>query len=257
MWGELNVAESAEGPWALVDGPREVGGARPPAWEVVVVPLQVGDLVLPAMSVSAREAGGEAREVELAEPPSVTVESVLPEGDDVEPNPLRDPVGVGGFPWEWVLPVAVPLLGLALGLAWWSRRRQTGTAGAGVPEMPPLAELESLLERLGSRLGREPLEGVCDGLASGLRRYLARQSGEPAADMTSFELRLLARRCGWPEDVQRAIQEAMGVADRVRFARVAADEARLRRTLEEVREAARGIDRRLAEEAAVAEEAAG
>jgi hypothetical protein len=48
----------------------------------------------------------------------------------------------------------------------------------------------------------------------------------------------------------------MAVADRVRFARAAVDDARLRRTLETAREAAREIERHRAAAAAAAEEAA-
>jgi len=47
MWGELKVGIEAEGPWALVDGPREMAGARPPVWELVLAPMAVGELSLP------------------------------------------------------------------------------------------------------------------------------------------------------------------------------------------------------------------
>lgn len=256
-WGGLEVAAGPEGPWAVVEGPRELAGARPPAWELVVAPLAVGELELPAIAATVREPGGAVREVAAAAAPPVTVASVLPEGEEAKPLPLRDPIGVGGFPWEWVLPLAVPVLGLAAGLAWWRRRRRGADGGtAGAPEALPLAELERLLEALERRLGREPGDAICDRLAAGLRRYLARGTGEPAEDMTSFELRLLARRLGWPERVQRGIQEAMGVADRTRFGRAAADEAGLRRAIASARDSAREIDRLLAA-AAAAEEAAG
>ena len=256
LWGELQVVTDPDGPWVVVDGPHGLAGAQPPAWELVLSPIKTGDLTLPRMVTTVREAGAEAREVATAEPPSVTVGSVLPESDDVQPIPLRDPVGVSGFPWEWVLPLAVPALGMAAGLLWWSRRRRVGMATDGMPALPPLTELESLLEQLEQRIGRDPLEGVCDRLAAGLRRYLARQSGAPAEDMTSFELRLLARRLGWADGVQRGVQEVMAVADRVRFARVPADEQRLRRTIDEARATAREIDRLVAAATAATEAAA-
>jgi len=245
----------------VVDGPHSLAGAQPPAWELVLSPIKTGDLALPRMVATLRQPGAEAREVAAPDPPSVTVASVLPEGgDDVQPIPLRDPVGVTGFPWEWALPLAVPVLGLAAGLLWWSRRRRAVEVPGSAPALPPLTELESLLEQLEQRIGRDPLEGVCDRLAAGLRRYLARQSGEPAEDMTSFELRLLARRLGWADGVQRGVQEVMAVADRVRFARVPADEERLRRTIDAARATAREIDLQVAaatEAAAAASEAAG
>lgn len=253
LWGELEVAVEPGGGWALVEGPRGIDGAQPPAWELVLAPLELGELALPPIAATVRERDGEGRELVASEPPPVTVTSVLPAEEEVAPRPLRDPVGVSGFPWEWVLPLALPVIGAALGLAWWFVRRGAAGPSGGIGSLPPLDELERLLERLEQRIGREPSAGTCDRLATGLRRFLARESGEPAEDMTSFELRLLARRLGWSENVQRGIQEVMAVADRVRFARMPADEAGLRRTVAKARETAREVDRQLAAAAAAAE----
>ena len=60
--------------------------------------------------------------------------------------------------------------------------------------------------------------------------------------MTSFELRLLARKQEWPDAVQRGIQGAMGTADRVRFGRLPADDNELRRVIESSRETARCLE---------------
>jgi hypothetical protein len=79
-----------------------------------------------------------------------------------------------------------------------------------------------------------------------LRHYLERASSQPAAEMTSFELRLLARQQEWPEDVQRGIQSLMGVADRVRFGRFTADDGELRRAIETGRDIARCLEDHLA-----------
>ena len=144
------------------------------------------------------------------------------------------------------MPLSVPVLIAAAALAWWSRRRRPERARGEIPTQPPLAEIEALLDRLGERLGREPSEGICDRLAAGMRRYLERQSNQPAEEMTSFELRLLARRLGWSESVQRGIQEVMAVADSVRFGRVPTDETRLRRILDLARDVARDLDGQIA-----------
>jgi hypothetical protein len=246
LWGEPRLADETESRWALVDGPREISGTRPPAWELVVAPLELGDLELPSPLAVVRSPDGATLEVSAREFPSVTVASVLPSEGEAEPQPLRDPIGVSGFPWEWVLPlvglIGLPLLG-ALAAVFFASRRLLGEAAPWRrPAATPLQEFEELLERLEGRVGREPPEGVCDRLASGLRHYLQRQSGEPAEDMTSFELRLLARQSGWPERVQRGIQTAMAMADRVRFGRRPADDAELRNALKTVGEAARTID---------------
>jgi hypothetical protein len=246
MWGELTVSVSDAGPWALVDGPTPVAGARPPAWTLALAPLELGEPALPRITVSARPPDGEPVTVECDAPPVVEVVSVLPDGDDPpEPAPLRDPLGVRGFPWEWVLPGAALLLPLGLAIAWWWRGRGRTEPGAR-PELPPLAELEVLADALGERVGREPAEGICDRLAAGLRRYLERRTGEPAGEMTSFELRLLARRRGWPETSQRLVQRVMSVADGVRFGRRATSDDELRAAIDRSVEAARSVEAHLA-----------
>ncbi len=259
MWGELTVSIVAEGPWAVVDGPHEMTGARPPVWEFVLAPLEVGELSLPALGAGVRGPDGEVEEVAVLELPTVNVVSVLPAEEEVQPVPLRDPLGVGGFPWEWVLPLVIPTFGAALVFAWWLRRRRMRGDVAGVSVLAPLEELTALLDRLEGRIGREPGESICDRLAGGLRHYLERVSSEPAEEMTSFELRLLARKQEWPEDVQRGILGVMNVADRVRFGRFAADDSELQRTIETSRSVGRGLEDHCAvdEEDAVDMEATG
>jgi hypothetical protein len=246
LWGELTVAAETEASWMVVDGPREVPGARPPAWELVLAPMAVGELRLPALSVGVRDADGEAEEVAASELPKVTVVSVLPAEDEVQPAPLRGPIGVSGFPWEWVLPLVVPVLGVAAALAWWGRRRRAREGETGVAVLAPLDELTALLDRLKGRVGREPAASLCDRLAGGLRRYLERRTSEPAAEMTSFELRLLARRQDWPDSAQRGIQTVTSLSDRVRFGRVPSDENELQGAIETSREVARCLEDHLA-----------
>ena len=246
MWGELEVGEGAEESWAVVDGPHELAGARPPAWELVLAPMEVGEIEMPAFNVIVRDAGGEAREISASDGPLVRVASVLPpgEGEEVQPAPLRDPLGVSGFPWEWVLPAAAPMLALAAALTWWGRRRK-GVEGTSAPPPAPFDELESMLVKLETRVGREPAEGVCDRLAVGLRHYLERRCGEPAEEMTSFELRLLTRKLGWSEAIQRGVQSVMGTTDRVRFGRFPTDDQELRRAINTARDAAVEIEQHL------------
>jgi len=259
LWGELKVGSGSEKSWAVVEGPREIAGARPPVWELVLAPMAVGEVVVPAISAVVRDPGGELREVMAADLPTVNVASVLPIDEEAQPAPLRGPIGVSGFPWEWVLPLAVPFLGLAAALAWWGRRRQRSGDGVAASQVAPIDEFEAVLARLRGRVGREPSEGVCDRLASGLRHYLERRSGQPAEEMTSFELRLLARKLGWPETIQRGIQGVMGTADRVRFGRMATDETEIGQAIDVALESALALEEHLRpeEDAGELEEAAG
>jgi hypothetical protein len=259
LWGELQVSSGAEQSWAVVDGPRELAGARPPAWELMLAPMAIGNIPLPEITASVRSPGGEARQIEVTDRPAVQVASVLPSGEDVQPAPLHDPVGVSGFPWEWVLPAMAPALALAAALTWWGRRRKRFGEGTSAPPPAPFDELESMLVKLEKWVGREPAEGVCDRLAVGLRHYLERRCGEPAEEMTSFELRLLTRRLGWPDSIQRGVQSVMGTADRVRFGRFPTGEQELRSAIAAAREMGVALEEHLRpdqEESAV-EEAAG
>ncbi len=253
VWGALTVATAADGDWAVVDGPREVGGARPPAWEVTLAPLAVGRLELPPLRAVVRHgADGEPVDVAAEPVPTVEVVSVLPPAAaEAEPAPMAEPVGVRGFPWEWLAPAAVVLVPLAIGLWWLVRRSRPAAAGDDVrTALPPLPELERLVAELDGRIGRDPAAAVCDRLARGLRRYLERRTGEPAAEMTSFELRLLGRRLGWPDPVRRAVQRVTALADGVRFGRLPAPDDELRSGLAAAVEAARGLERHLAPPAA-------
>jgi hypothetical protein len=254
MWGELKIAVEAAGPWAVVAGPAELAGARPPVWELVLAPMAVGELTLPDLVAGVRDSDGEANEVAASQLPIVNVVSVLPAEEEAQPAPLRGPMGVSGFPWEWVLPLAMPVLGAAAALAWWGRRRRTRGDAVGVSILAPLDELTALLDRLDGRVGREPGESICDRLAGGLRRYLERATDEPAEEMTSFELRLLARRHEWPDSVRRGIQEVMGIADRVRFGRLPVDDGELRRAIETSRHMALCLEDHLAVDDEASEE---
>jgi hypothetical protein len=246
MWGELKVAVETAASWAVVDGPREVAGARPPAWELVLAPMAVGEIEVPALSAGVRDANGGAGEVLASELPTVNVVSVLPAEEEAQPAPLRGPLGVSGFPWEWVLPLALPLLCAAAAVAWWGIRRRGREGTLAVAALAPFDELTALLDRLEGRVGREPAESICDRLAGGLRHYLERATSEPAEEMTSFELRLLARKQAWPDPVQRGIQAVMSVADRVRFGRLPVAEGELRQAIETGRDAARRLEDHLA-----------
>jgi len=247
LWGDLRVVVEPGGPWELADGPHPVSGTSPPMWEVTLVAMEVGELPVPALEVTVRPPAGEALRVSPTRLPTVTVASVLEEGDPGDPAPMRDPVGARGFPWEWVVPGLAAGLPVAAVLALYLRRRRRPGAGeAPVPALPPLQELEALVEALRDGVGRETEDAVCDRLACGLRHFLERRTGEPAQEMTTSELRALARQRGWPEGVQRGVQSVMGVADGVRFGRRAVGEGSLRQAVEGALTAGRELDAHLA-----------
>jgi len=245
LWGEPHVdatGKAAES-WAVVEPPKAVVGSDPPSWTVVLAPLRTGKLELPPVAVTVRRPDGEPQTVPAGTAPAVQVASVLPPGEKVKPAPLADPVGVTGFPWEWVLPAGTAILLLALA-AWalWRLRQRRKEEGSPEPSQPPLEELRSLVAALAAEAGSVDTEGLCDRLARGVRRFLERSTGEPAVEMTSFEIKRLARRSGWPQAVQTGLRDALELADRVRFARRSVAEAQLRDVLRRLLEAAELLD---------------
>lgn len=243
LWGELTVDVAADGEWAVVDGPREVSGSVPPAWTVTLVPLAVGELELPGFRAGYRGDEGATGQA-VAPATTVRVGGVLADEDDTEPSPLKDPVGVRGLPWEWFVPALAVVLPLVAAALWWRSRATRPGRGDFVP-LDPLAELGRALDDLRAAVGRESAEAICDRLASAVRRYLERRTGEPALEMTSAELLTLAHRAGWPAVVQRSLHSVLAIADEVRFAHRVRTEAELRAAAERVRELADGLERHL------------
>lgn len=246
LWGDLTVQVAGSDQWAVIDGPHEVEGSRPPAWTVTLVPFALGELELPAMTVSVRPPDGEARGVTASGGVAVEVASVLPPDEEVPPAPLRDPLGVHGLPWEWLVPILMVLIPALAAQHWWLRRRRGPASGVEGEDLPPLEQLTRLASELDSRVGEIAPEVVCDQLAGGFRRFLERRTGEPALEMTSFELRVLARASRWPESVQRDIHRVMGVVDGVRFGRGRIPDAELRQAIVLALDGARELELHLA-----------
>ena len=244
LWGELRVRTADGGAWELVDGPRGVSESRPPSWELTLVPLRLGELPLPEIEAPVRTQDGGSHLAKPSSPSIVMVESVLPPEAEAEPVPMRDPVGVSGVPWEWILPAAVGLVPVAV-MVWWLMRHRRRGRESSAARLSPSEELERLVAELRSRIGVEPTALFCDRLAAGLRHYLERRSGEPAAEMTSFELRLLARHSGWPEELQRALRSVTGVVDGVRFGRRGVSDQLLLAELEHAVVVARSLEAHL------------
>lgn len=244
LWGELKVESSEDGDWAVLEGPTAVSASTPPSWELSIAPLKTGELSLPPLSVRWRKGQDAPREISPANSPKITVASVIPPKDEKGPAPLKAPLGVEGFPWEWVLPFAV-LLVLIGGLAYliwyfWPGRKKPSEED--VPLLPPWEEFRRAMLEAEGRIGRESAGAICDRLSLVLRKYLERRSESPAAEMTSSELRFLAKEQGWPVEVQVELQKVTLLFDAVRFARKPVSEAELREGLDGARVLARRLE---------------
>ena len=244
LWGEPKVESSGDEDWAVIDGPTAVASATPPTWELSIVPLKVGTLSLPALSVRWRKGQDTPQDIRPAELPKITVASVISPDDQKGPAPLKAPLGVQGFPWEWVLPVT-GLLALIAGfiyLIWrfWPWRKKS--AAKDIPLLPPWEEFRRAMMEAEGRIGRESAGAICDRLSLVLRKYLERRSDSPAAEMTSSELRFLAKQRQWPVEVQVELNKVTQLFDAVRFARKTVSEAELREGLEGARVLARRLE---------------
>ena len=61
-------------------------------------------------------------------------------------------------------------------------------------------------------------------------------------EMTSSELRFMARRLGWPEAVQRGVHGAMDVADGVRFGKRGSTDSKLTGAVDAALAAAQSLE---------------
>jgi len=244
LWGDLHVEIPEDGDWALIEGPEVLPPSSPPAWEVQIAPLKVGDLELPEISASWRPTDGEARKIRPEGGKTVTVATVIPPDDPAEPAPLKAPLGVQGFPWEWVLPIAaLILLAAAIVLLILRLRRRRRKEAESFPELPPWEEFRRAMLAAEERIGRDAPDTVCDRMALVLRRYLERRSERPAAEMTSAELRALARELQWPSEAGIGLQKVMQIFDAVRFARRDVSQAELKEAAETARSIARVLEK--------------
>jgi hypothetical protein len=138
--------------------------------------------------------------------------------------------------------VLIPALALQY---WWLNRRRRRHDGELEAQLPPIEQFEKLAAELASNVGVVPAEELCDRLAGGYRRYLERRTGDPTAEMTSFEMRVLARARQWPETTQRSIHRVMQVVDGVRFGRRVVPEGELSQAVSSAVEGAHGLERHL------------
>ncbi|MDX2184720.1 MAG: hypothetical protein SFW08_12135 [Gemmatimonadaceae bacterium] len=149
-----------------------------------LVAWDVGERRIPFGAV-VRERDGVAERVAVA-PVPVTVTSVLPSGEQVEPKPAREPFRLETFYWRDALLIALALL-VGAALVWWAMRRRPVARPAEIPatRRDPRAALAAL-DAMQLHTAGEPAR-VLLGAADAVREALGELSPR-ARVLTTDEL---------------------------------------------------------------------
>ena len=235
-WGGAEVLSAGAVETVAAQGARRVYRQT-----LELTAFTVGEVRLPEVAV-ALEAGGEQIEIRSHGDSAFEVRSVLPQAPaEIEPRPPTPPrrlAGEGRF-----LPVAAGLGGFSLLAALaLGRRLRAPTAGAGpTPDLEPLPEL---LRHLGE-LDPAAAEPAHTGLSLGLRTFLDRSLGFPAAESTTTEIDRRLRRARIGSQTAESAVRLLRDCDLVKFARVPVGPRLTRGRLRQARELGYEIDRGL------------
>lgn len=217
--------------------------------QVVLAFFAPGERTLPVLSIQLPAPGG-TRTVALDAPVTVTVRSVLEEGDS-EPAPPAPPRSIPlGARFLWL----AGALGFACLVAAFAVARRTGAAPSReeARRAPPLEELLAALAATDP--STEPTR-AWERATLALRRFLSRTLGFPAVESTTLQTqRVLARRL--TADLSSRIVRLLRAADQIKFARATASATSAEEAVAGIAEAAREVDRHLHPPQAGGEEAA-
>ena len=232
--GQLQVALRVEAPSAVQVTWPEVGDrlgpfaviargaeADPGHWQqdFVLVPEDVGELIIPALPVAIRAPPTDAALRLSTDPVTITVTSVVaPDADFASPRDIAPPVALPAF--GPLLPswLALGLLTAlaALAAVRWRRRQQPASDALQPADALALAELEQLR----SLIDQDRVEDFHVRLAEVLRQYLAARFGLPAPVQTTEELLAATLAAGEPMVARRQLVGALlNQCDLVKFAR--------------------------------------
>lgn len=209
-WGDLEVVTAAD----PVPDPA-AGGATRFRQKVTLTPWQVGELALPPPVVEVPTAS-EILQITPAGPATLTVGSVLPEGEERPgPKPPAPPMALPiGRTFWWTLGAVAAACLLAVVAVLLRRRR--AASDAEVVFVDPLSAFRGALDALAS--SDDPLRLIA-GLSLALRRYLGNRVGFPAAESTTTEVRRRLQERGLPAGLILEIDRLLKHCDAVKFAR--------------------------------------
>ena len=219
-WGDLEVVSQTRPETSGVTDGIEVTTQT-----IEAVIFSTGDFETPELAVTVRDQTGRLLE-EPAPRASITVLSVLQEGDDT-PRDIRPQATLWGpAVWPWVVGgLLIALLAVLVGWAAYRRFRSTG-----VPQAPPVLDLRSPYEIVVGELERIAALRLPEAgrfkehytlVSDALRTYVSGVYRVPALDLTTGELGAMLRRAKVETPV---VEQSMGLlddCDLVKFARYA------------------------------------
>jgi hypothetical protein len=210
--------------------PRAAGEA----FRLVVIPLEPGDLEIPAIQLTARGPEGAVAEIRTA-PIALRVESNLPapeEGKENEEPPLAAMKPPLAAERDWgPLVIALVLLALAAAFGAWLLRKLRRAKRPATKHADVIGERglhrpawEIALEELdriarANYVGRGELSKQYVEVTEALRRYLENRYGVPALESTTSELHELLRTTTLSGELSARILSLLREADFVKFAK--------------------------------------
>jgi hypothetical protein len=212
------------------------------AFRLTLVPLEAGDLEIPALTLSAHGPDGREEEIQTEAIPvavasNLPAPSEQPEGSEVQAADLKPALTA---PRNWIpLVVAVLVLALVAALATYllkkvrARSRPLETPPSERKPLRPaweiaLEELDRILSA--NYVGRGELKRQYVEVTEALRTYLEDRYGVPALESTTTDLNELLRGAPVPGDMSARILSLLREADLVKFAKASPEPSEARAT---------------------------
>jgi hypothetical protein len=210
-------------------GEARPGGGSIRQFTLELVPLQLGELTFPGVSLPWTNQEGESGEA-VTQPLTFTVEAAIEDPLTADPADIRGPAALPVPPRYLMIILSLLVLALAAGLFWWWRRRRRPEEGprTAVPVDPfaglgparwALDALDELVKN--DVLGKQGTARYHVRLAEIVRLYLGGQFQIPTLERTTRELLRDAEATLRPlPGTRERLRHVLGSCDLVKFARL-------------------------------------
>jgi hypothetical protein len=240
---DLGPFRVSDGKWVRATSPAEEKSLTQWRWNGEIAAFETGELTVPAVRMRVRGPAGES--TVGTDPIEITIESVLPAGEDparLEIADLKKPASVAAdFRALRIALLALSGLLLLSGVLWWLARR-FGPSLARAPEPPdPFERLEphewafrELQRLLAQRLHEDGrVDAFHSELAGIVKRYLGGRFRVDLMERTTSEVRESLDQAGVSGSTIDEAERLLAQCDAVKFAGVRPDASACRERVEE------------------------